>query len=64
VDSRGKLLVPGDRYKDRVHNQISSLFLQGKVKYDEHITEGFENMFEAFTGLFTGDNTGKAVVKI
>ena len=34
------------------------------MKYDEHITEGFENMFEAFTGLFTGDNTGKAVVKI
>ena len=33
------------------------------MKYDEHVTEGFDNMFDAFMGLFTGDNIGKAVVK-
>ena len=37
---------------------------QGKLKYDEHVTEGFDNMFEAFAGLFTGANLGKAVVKV
>jgi prostaglandin reductase 1 len=48
----------------KAFKEISGWIQEGKVKYDEHITEGFENMFEAFTGLFTGDNTGKAVVKI
>ena len=37
---------------------------QGKLKYREHITEGFGNMVEAFQGLFTGQNTGKAIVKV
>ena len=38
--------------------------LQGKLKYREHVTDGFDNMFEAFLGLFKGDNIGKAVVKV
>ena len=38
-------------------------FSQGKLKYRETITDGFDNMFEAFSGLFTGANIGKAVVK-
>lgn len=36
---------------------------EGKIKYEETITEGFENMFDAFVGLLRGDNTGKAIVK-
>ena len=39
------------------------LFLQGKLKYEETVTNGFENMFDAFLGLFNGENLGKAVVK-
>ena len=39
------------------------LAMQGKLKYKETVTEGFDNMFDAFLGLFTGANTGKAVVK-
>ena len=38
--------------------------MQGKLKFNEHVTEGFDNMFDAFLGLFTGENTGKAVVKV
>lgn len=37
---------------------------EGKLKYKEYVTQGFDNMFDAFVGLFTGDNTGKAVVKV
>ena len=37
--------------------------IQGQLKYREHVTDGFDNMFEAFLGLFQGDNIGKAVVK-
>ncbi|KAL5015255.1 hypothetical protein ScPMuIL_009525 [Solemya velum] len=36
---------------------------QGKVKYRETVTEGIENMAEAFIGLFTGSHTGKAIIK-
>ena len=37
--------------------------MQGKIKYEETVTNGFDNMFDAFVGLFKGDNLGKAVVK-
>ena len=40
------------------------IFFQGKLKYKEHTTQGFDNMFDAFMGLLTGENTGKAVVKV
>ncbi|XP_050413962.2 prostaglandin reductase 1 [Patella vulgata] len=36
---------------------------QGKLQFRETVTEGFENMPEAFQSLFSGGNTGKAVVK-
>ena len=36
---------------------------EGKLKYRETVTEGFDKMFDAFLGLFTGENIGKAVVK-
>nr|CAC38761.1 leukotriene B4 [Geodia cydonium] len=48
----------------KAFKEISEWIKEGKVKYDEHVTEGFDNMFDAFAGLFTGDNTGKAIVKI
>jgi NADPH:quinone reductase len=35
----------------------------GKIKYREDIVEGFENMPKAFIGLFSGENTGKRLVK-
>jgi NADPH-dependent curcumin reductase CurA len=44
--------------------QLGSLLAQGKLKYPEHIVEGFENTPQAFLGLFTGDNLGKQLVKV
>ena len=38
------------------------LFPQGKLKYKETVTKGFDNMPTAFLGLFSGSNFGKAVV--
>ncbi|XP_038625893.1 prostaglandin reductase 1 [Tachyglossus aculeatus] len=38
--------------------------LEGKIQYQEHITEGFENMPTAFIGMLKGDNIGKAIVKV
>ncbi|XP_058445165.1 prostaglandin reductase 1-like [Malaya genurostris] len=37
---------------------------EGKLKYKETFTEGFANMPKAFIGMLTGENTGKAVVKV
>lgn len=37
---------------------------QGKLKYQETVTEGFQNTFKAFTDMLSGANTGKAVVKV
>ncbi|CAH0761934.1 unnamed protein product [Diatraea saccharalis] len=36
----------------------------GKMKTQEHVTEGFDNIYDAFVGMLQGENTGKAVVKI
>lgn len=37
---------------------------EGKIKYEETITEGFENMPVAFIEMLRGKNTGKAIVKV
>ncbi|XP_046742911.1 prostaglandin reductase 1-like [Diprion similis] len=37
---------------------------QNKIKYHETVTEGFENMFDAFIGMLQGNSMGKAVVKV
>merc|ERR1719228_1897502 len=37
--------------------------MKGDIKVRETVVEGFEKMPIAFMGLFTGDNTGKMVVK-
>ncbi|ESO89940.1 hypothetical protein LOTGIDRAFT_124230 [Lottia gigantea] len=37
---------------------------QGKLKFRETVTEGFDKMPEAFFSLFSGGNIGKAVVKV
>ena len=42
---------------------VFTLLLQGKIKVEEHVTEGFDNMFDAFASLFTGKYMGKVVVK-
>ncbi|XP_047990881.1 prostaglandin reductase 1-like [Leguminivora glycinivorella] len=37
---------------------------EGKLKYKNHIYDGFESTVDAFIGLFKGDNTGKSIVKV
>ena len=43
--------------------QMAQWVNEGKIKSQETIVEGFENMPEAFLGLFTGNNVGKMIVK-
>lgn len=44
--------------------QLAAWLEEGELEYDETIVEGFENLPEAFIGLFEGKNTGKMVVKV
>lgn len=43
--------------------QLQKWIEEGKLKYHETITDGFENMPQAFIDMLRGKNTGKAVVK-
>lgn len=52
-----------DRWLEGV-NQLLKWINEGKLKYHETVTEGFENMPQAFIGMLKGDSTGKAVVKV
>lgn len=42
---------------------LSKFVKEGKLKYRETIINGFDQLPQAFLGLFSGDNTGKMIVK-
>ncbi|MCB2377941.1 NADP-dependent oxidoreductase [Hymenobacter sp. BT635] len=44
--------------------KLTEWYGQGKLQFEETITEGFDQIPAAFLGLFTGENTGKAIVKV
>jgi NADPH:quinone reductase len=44
--------------------QLGAWVAAGKLKYAETVVEGFENAPRAFLGLFSGENTGKQLVKV
>ncbi|XP_047529425.1 prostaglandin reductase 1-like [Vanessa atalanta] len=45
-------------------DQLTAWIRNGQLKTPEHVTDGFDNLFEAFIGMMSGDNFGKAVVKV
>lgn len=54
------------RWADRWLEGVSQLLQwvnEGKLKHQETITDGFENMPQAFIEMLRGDSTGKAAVK-
>merc|ERR1712123_563579 len=42
---------------------MAAMVMKGEIKVRETVVEGFDKMPFAFMGLFTGDNTGKMIVK-
>lgn len=54
-------------YNDRMPEMIAEMgpwVRDGKLKYQETIVEGFEQLPNALSGLFDGKNTGKMIVKV
>ena len=43
--------------------EMNKMIQEGRLKVKEQTYVGFENMKDAFLGLFKGENTGKAIVK-
>jgi NADPH:quinone reductase len=52
-----------DRFKEGA-SQLGQWLSEGRLSYEETITEGFDNIPEAFLGLFQGNNLGKQLVKV
>ncbi len=48
----------------KFHQEMGKLVAEGKMKWQESVTEGLQNAPKAFLGLFKGENFGKALVKI
>ncbi|KGP71166.1 NADP-dependent oxidoreductase [Pontibacillus yanchengensis] len=44
--------------------ELAKWLAEGKLKNEETIIDGFENIPEAFFGLFQGENLGKQLVKV
>lgn len=52
-----------DRWFEGIKQNLAWIH-EGKLKYRETITEGFENMPQAFIDMMKGGNIGKAIVKV
>jgi hypothetical protein len=44
--------------------EVGGWLRAGRIRYQETIVEGLDRAVEAFLGLFSGDNTGKMIVKL
>lgn len=51
------------RYPEAL-TQLAQWVRDGSLRYEETITRGLERAPDAFLGLFTGDNLGKALVHV
>lgn len=52
-----------DRWAEGIMYNLQ-LIREGKLRYRETVTKGFENMFDAFINMMRGENIGKAIVQV
>lgn len=52
-----------DRWNEGI-DQLLQWIKDGKIKYRETVTSGFENTPKAFIEMIKGNSTGKALVKV
>ena len=57
------LLDYRDRFLDGIL-QLGQWVEEGRIRYSEHVVDGLENAPAAFRKLFSGENTGKLIVKV
>lgn len=49
---------------DDAKKQLAEWYSNGEMIYQENLIEGFESIPSAFTGLFSGENIGKQMIKV
>jgi len=47
-----------------MYNDLVPWMKEGKIKYRETFSKGFESLPKALNGLFYGENLGKMIVEI
>lgn len=52
-----------NRWNEGIEHNLQ-LIRDGKLRYHETVTKGFQNMFDAFVGMLNGKNVGKAIVQV
>ena len=57
------LLDYRDRFLDGIL-QLGQWVEEGRIRYSEHVVDGLENAPAAFRKLFSGENTGKLIIKV
>ena len=60
---RGFIIWDLKEQEEEALSSLTSLVLEGKIKYKEDLVEGIESAPEAFIGLLEGKNFGKLLVK-
>ena len=55
-----------DRFKEwrEATNELSQWISEGKIKYRETITDGFENAPQGLRDVLSGKNFGKQLIKV
>jgi NADPH-dependent curcumin reductase CurA len=60
---RGFLVLDSGHLRPQFLSEVGGWVREGKLRADETIVEGFENMPKALLGMLRGDNTGKMLVR-
>jgi NADPH-dependent curcumin reductase CurA len=61
---RGFIVSDHSDRQPQFYADMAAWIANGKIKWQETIIDGIENAPKAFLGLFTGDNTGKMLVRL
>ncbi|KAL0849968.1 hypothetical protein ABMA28_011887 [Loxostege sticticalis] len=60
----GFMIWSWDARWNEAYAELVKWIKSGQLKTREHVTEGFDKLYDAFVGMLAGENSGKAVVKV
>ncbi|MFD1151958.1 NADP-dependent oxidoreductase [Saccharothrix hoggarensis] len=61
---RGFLVRDHEHLREQFAREVGGWIAEGKLRYQETVTEGLDRAPEAFIGMLRGENTGKALVRL
>ncbi|ONI90448.1 NADP-dependent oxidoreductase [Saccharothrix sp. ALI-22-I] len=64
LNLRGFLVRDHEHLREQFVREVGGWIAEGKLRYQETVTEGLDRAPEAFIGMLRGENTGKALVTL